>query len=244
MQVVSSTTRTMQRVVQHPLPELTREAKTRRRWFDHYAKHRNVSFTCRHFGISRETFSYWKRRYDPQSLHTLEARSSRPRHPRPRTWTDAQGQAVQRLRAQYPRWGNDKLPRLLAKEGSELSVSLVGRIRRRLRARGQLLEPRGRISARKRRPPRPHAQRKPKAYQPTAPGDLVAVDTLAVRPCPGTLRKQFTASAVVGRHCVLERASAATATLAPRVLDAFDRFPFPVRAVQIDGGSEFKGAFE
>ena len=244
MRIVSSTTRTMQRVVQHAPPCLSREAKLRRRWFDHYAKHRNVSFTCRHFGISRETFYYWRHRYDPHNLRTLEPRSSRPRVPRPRTWTAEQVQAVQRLREEHPRWGKDKLQRLLAKEGIELSVSMVGRILGSLRARGQLLEPRGRISARKRQFPRPHAQRKPKGYTPTAPGDLVEVDTLDVRPCPGTVLKQFTAIDVVGRQCVLELASAATATLATRVLDAFDRFPFPVRAVQIDGGSEFKGAFE
>ncbi len=244
MRLVSNTTRTMQRVAQHPPPTLSREAQKRRRWFDHYAQHRNASLTCRHFGISRETFYYWKRRYDPQNLRTLEARSSRPRVPRPRTWTAAQVQAVQRLREQYPCWGKDKLQRLLQQEGIEWSVSMVGRMLSSLRARGQLLEPRGRISVRKRLPPRPHAQRKPKDYLPTAPGDLVEVDTLDVRPCPGTILKQFTAIDVVGRQCVLELASAATATLATRVLDAFDRFPFPVRAVQIDGGSEFKGAFE
>jgi transposase InsO family protein len=153
-------------------------------------------------------------------------------------------QAVQRLREQYPRWGKDKLQRLLAQDGIALSVSMVGRILSSLRARGQLLEPRRRISARKRLPPRPHAQRKPKDYHPTAPGDLVEVDTLDVRPCPDTVLKQFTAIDVVGRQCVLELASAATASLATRILDALERFPFPVRAVQIDGGSEFKGAFE
>ena len=244
MQVVRSTTRTLQRVAQHPPPTLSRGAKQRLRWFDYQTKHGNVSLTCRHFGISRETYYYWKRRYDPRDPRTLEARASRPRVPRARTWTDEPVVAVQRLREQPPRWGKDKLQRLLAQEGLALSVSMVGRILSSLRARGQLPEPRGRISARKRPPSRPHAQRKPKDYQPTAPGDLVEVDTLDVRPCPGTSLKQFTAIDVVGRQCVLELASAATATLATRVLAALDRFPFPVRAVPIDGGSEFKGAFE
>lgn len=245
MRLVSSTTRPMQRVAQlRPAPPLSRAARTRQRWFAYYAEHGNVSLTCRHFGISRQTFYTWARRYDPQEPRTLENRSCRPRVPRARTWTEAQVQAVQRVREQYPRWGKDKLQRLLAREGIRLSVSMVGRILSSLRARGQLIEPRGRISARKRPPPRPYAQRKPKAYTPHAPGDLVEVDTLDVRPCPGTILKQFTAIDVIGRQCVLELASAATATLATRVLDAFDRFPFPVRAVQIDGGSEFKGAFE
>jgi transposase InsO family protein len=210
----------------------------------HYAQHHNVSFTCRHFGISRQTFYYWWRRYDPRDPHGLESRSCRPRVPRARTWTSEQVAAVQRVREQYPRGGKDKLQRLLAREGVGLSVSMVGRILSSLRARGQLVEPRGRSSARKRLPPRPYAQRTPRDYTPRALGDLVEVDTLDVRPCPGTILKQFTAIDVVGRQGVLELASAATATLATRVLEAFDRFPFPVRAVQIDGGSEFKGAFE
>ncbi len=31
--------------------------------------------TCRHFGISRQTFYRWFRRYDPQNLASLEERS-------------------------------------------------------------------------------------------------------------------------------------------------------------------------
>ena len=31
--------------------------------FEHAAKSGNVAFTCRHFGISRDTFYQWKRAY-------------------------------------------------------------------------------------------------------------------------------------------------------------------------------------
>ena len=102
MRLVSSTTRTLQRVVQHPPPRLSRAAKQRLRWFDQYAQHRNVSFTCRHFGISRETFYYWRRRYAPTALRPLESRPSRPRIPRARTWTAEQVAAVQRVREAHP----------------------------------------------------------------------------------------------------------------------------------------------
>ena len=125
MRIVSSTTRTLQRVAARPPPELTRAAKTRLAWMDHYARHGNVSFTCRHFGISRQTFYVWQRRYDPRDLRTLEARRPRPKRTRPRTWTDAQVQAVQELREQYPCWGKDKLQRLLPTDLA-LSVSAVG----------------------------------------------------------------------------------------------------------------------
>ena len=127
MRVVSSTTRTMQRLVRRPPPELTREAKKRLGWMEHYARHRNASLTGRYYGISRQTFYPWKGRYDPRDLRTLESRGSRPHCTRPRTWTVEHVEAVRALRERYPRWGKAKLARLLpARLG--LSESRVGRI--------------------------------------------------------------------------------------------------------------------
>jgi transposase InsO family protein len=57
--------------------------------------------------------------------------------------------------------------------------------------------------------------------------------------------KQFTARDVVSRWDVLMPASRATAHSARRFLDVLqERTPFPVRAIQVDGGSEFHAAFE
>jgi putative transposase len=244
MRLVSSTTRTMQRVVQHPPPELTREAKKRLAWMEHYARHGNVSLTCRYFGIPRETFYYWRRRYEPRDLRTLESRPSRPHRTRPRIWTVEQVETVRDLRERYPRWGKAKLHRLLP-AALGLSESTVGRILGYLRQSGQLVEPPRRISARKRRHPRPYATRKPKAYQPQAPGDLIQLDTLDVRPSAGHILKHFTACDVVSRWDVLEIATVATAQTATRALDALlERMPFAVRAIQVDGGSEFMAEFE
>jgi len=39
---------------------------------DFYRRCRNVAHTCRHFGISGQTFYWWQRRYDPCDLTTLE----------------------------------------------------------------------------------------------------------------------------------------------------------------------------
>jgi transposase InsO family protein len=74
---------------------------------------------------------------------------------------------------------------------------------------------------------------------------LVQVDTLELRPLPGVILKQFTARDVVSRWDVLMPASRATAHSARRFLDVLqERTPFPVRAIQVDGGSEFQAAFE
>src|SRR4030067_230132 len=192
------------------------------------------------------SFYRWRRRYAPHNLRTLEARSRRPRRLRQPSWSPELAQAVLRLREEYPRWGKDKLLVLLRREGWSVSTSMVGRILRRLREQGVLIEPpRQRVSARKRPWFRPYAVRKPQDYRVALPGDLVQVDTLDLRPLPGGVLKQFTARDGVSRWDVLMVASRATAQAARRFLDTLEeRTPFPVRAIQVDGGSEFQAAFE
>lgn len=225
---------------------LSAEAKKRLKWFDwHRAHGENVSLTCRHFAIGRGTFYRWWKRYDPYDLSSLEDRSSRPHHVRPKSWTTEEILAVQGLRESYPRWGKLKLAVLLVRQGLALSVSKVGRILSYLKARGVLKEPPRRSLARRRQWRRQYATRKPKTYQPVAPGDLVQIDTMDVRPEPGIVLKQFTTVDVVSRWSVPTIASNATALLASRALDELlARCPFPIRAIQIDGGSEFMAEFE
>ena len=115
-----------------------------------------------------------------------------------------------------------------------------------LKARGVLKEPpRNGISTRKRLWRRPYAVRKPKGYLVVEPGNLVQLDTLDVRPVPCIVLKHFTARDVVSRWDVVEAHTRATATTAAGFLDALQaRMPFPVRAIQVDGGSEFQAGFE
>lgn len=227
--------------------ELSAQARRRLKWMDYYEGHgHNARLTCRHFDVSPQTFYRWRRRYDPHNLSTLEDRCRRPRRLRQPTWSPELAQAVHALREQYPRWGKDKLAVLLRRGGWQVSTSMVGRILRRLKEQGVLVEaPRQALSARKRPWLRPYAVRKPKDYRVALPGDLVQVDTLDLRPLPGVVLKQFTARDVVSRWDVLMAASQATAHSARRFLDILqERMPFPIRAIQVDGGSEFQAVFE
>jgi transposase InsO family protein len=227
--------------------ELSPDARRRLKWMDYYEAHgRNAALTCRYFGISRQTFYRWRRRYNPQRLSSLEDWPRRPHRARQPTWTAQLVEAVQQLRERYPRWGKDKLTPLLRAAGWSVSTSMVGRILGDLRKRGILVEPPPlRLSVRRPRPPRPYAVRKPKEYQAQKPGDIVQVDTLDLRPLPGVVFKHFTARDVVSRWDVLEVHSRATASTAAAFLDAIlARSPFPVRAIQVDGGSEFQATFE
>jgi transposase InsO family protein len=229
------------------IPDVSRVAKLRLDWFDFYRAHdNNAALTCRHFAISRKTFYKWKRVYDPKHLWSLEDRSRRPRHTRQPTWSLQLVQAVLKLREERPRWGKVKLALLLRQQGLEVSTSMVGRIMKSLKARGLLREPSPNgVSVRRRPKHRLYAMRKPKEYQARLPGDLVQVDTLDIRPLPGVILKQFTARDVISRWDVLEAHTRATANTAAGFLEnLLKRMPFMVRAIQVDGGSEFHAEFE
>ena len=227
--------------------ELSRAALVRLSWMDYYRKTKNVALTCRHFGISRQTFYRWRKRYEPMDLSTLEAGSPCPHKRRQPTWTFHLSEKVLTLRLQFPRWGKDKLAVLLRKQNIAISTSMLGRILASLKRHGRLVEPprTGVAGSRRALRPRPYAVRKPKQYVVSRPGDLVQLDTVDVRPIPGVVFKQFTARDVVSRWDVIQAHPRATAQAATQFLDTLQhRMPFPIRAVQVDGGSEFAAEFE
>ncbi len=227
-----------------PGAQLSREAKHRLRILDDARTH-SASATCRHFGIARSTFYRWRRRSDPTDLSRLEDRPSRPRRRRRPTWSVAQAEAVRHARERSPRWGKDKLAVVLRREGMSLSVSMIGRILTDLKRRGVLVEPQSVRLRPHSRHGRPYATRKPKDYTAAAPGDLVQLDTMHLCPVPGLERRHFTAVDVVSRWSVAGVRRVATAGTARTFLaEVLSRMPFPVRAVQVDGGSEFMAEFE
>ena len=200
----------------------------------------------RTIGISRATLYRWMSRLKAHGPLGLEYRSRRPRRCRLPSWNSEAAQAVLEIRERYPRWGKDKLQLILAREGWQISVSTVGRILGVLKKRGVLKEPpRTGVSAHRRVRPRPYGVRKPREYQAKEPGDIVQVDTLDIRPLPGVALKHFTARDVVSRWDVVEVHTRATSSLAAQFLDSVQRrLPFPLKAVQVDGGSEFQAHFE
>jgi transposase InsO family protein len=225
-------------------PALSREARHRLTILD-YARTHSVAATCRHFGIARSTYYRWAKRYDPQRLSVLENRSSAPRRVRRPTWTPQHAAAVRQARERYPRWGKDKLAVVLRREGIILSVSMIGRILTDLKRRGVLIEPRPTRLRPHARHARPYARRKPQEHRVARPGDLVQLDTMHLTPVPGVERRHFSAVDLISRWSVAGVRSCATAGTARDFLDELDaRLPFPIRAIQVDGGSEFMAEFE
>jgi putative transposase len=226
----------------------TREAKKRLaavQWYE--ARGKNASLTARHFGVSRSTLQTWLKRYREAGVRGLEDRSRRPRRVRQPTWSAELEANVLALRQANPRWGKDVLTPLLRREGIAVSVSMVGRILSRLKRQGLLLPATLADPCIVSKPYiRPYATRKPKDYRPQLPGDLVQVDSADVRwQGDSHTYKHFSARDYVSRWDVLGVYSRATAMTATAFLDdLLTRSPFSIRAIQVDGGSEFKAEFE
>jgi len=233
------------RLARYDATELSPQALQRLRALSLWQRTGDPLLACETFGMSRASLYRWHRRFDPRNLRSLECRPRRPNRVRKPMWSPDLARAVERLRRQYPRWGKEKLATLLAAEGLTASESTVGRILKDLKRRRVLPELRPWAISSRGRGTRKHATRKPRDYQVVKPGDLVELDTLDVRPLPGVVLKSFTARDCASRWDVLEIHAAATATNACTFLRAvLARTPFPIRAFQVDGGSEFKADFE
>lgn len=226
-------------------PDLSQKEFDRLRALTIYGETEDVKLVCQAFGISRATLYRWLKRFDPRDLTSLKEESRRPRRVRRPLWSRELVRVVKELRGEYPRWGKDKLVVLVRGRGHEVSTSTVGRILRHLKLRGELKEPKRRAISAKRKSRRPYGVRKPGDYIVQRPGDLVQVDTLDVRPFPWITLKQFTARDVISRWDVIEARLRATATTAKEFVETLEqRMPFKVKALQVDGGSEFYSDFE
>jgi len=211
------------------------------RWQRARANGLSAEEAARAVGVARATLYRWSKR--------LEPRSRRPHRLRRPTCTAALVQAVEQLRAEHPMWGKRKLTVLLRREGVAVSVSMVGRILKRLMNRG-LVTP---VPTLRRKPGgrrfriigQRHAKRLPKGLKPSRPGELVQVDTLFVNLRPDKAIKHFTAYDPIAKWTAARVATEATAAAARAFLDQIvTAMPFPVAGLQVDGGSEFRAEFE
>lgn len=99
---------------------LSKAARHRLEWVIWYEVHgRNVSLTCRHFGVARKTWYHWRCRFDETNLRRLEERSRAPLHVRSPQVTSLEEHRVRELRSRYPTAGRDKLVVLYADDYGE-----------------------------------------------------------------------------------------------------------------------------
>ena len=191
-------------------------------------------------GVPRSTLYRWEAAPAPKSR--------RPHRVRRNSWSGALRAETERLRLDFPFWGRDKLGPLLRKAGFNVSNATVGRILKQLVERGRvtpvpdLIRKVGRKCAPK---ARPYAVRKPKHIAFENPGDVIQIDTLTLTIAPGRTVKHFDAYDVFAKWTVAKPYAHATAANAADFLEKVAaEMPWPIKAIQIDGGSEYMAEFE
>lgn len=206
--------------------ELSIEARQRLKWMDLYRECGNAAQVCRHFSIPLRTFWYWKKRYDPWDLASLESRKRGPKHSPHKTGPSIERKVLS-LKREHPRWGKEKLSLYLHREGVEVSASTVYRI---LKHHERIVPYR----TKKRRAPKPRVD----WAQVRSPGDLLQMDTKHLS-LHGRKVYQYTIIDVVSRkrHIDAYRHSDMQTTI-EFLETALPHFP-KVTTIQTDNGSEF-----
>jgi transposase InsO family protein len=195
---------------------------------------RNVARTCRHFGISRQAFYKWKRRYAQYGDAGLCDRPRRPHHS-PRATPKEVVSKILYLRQNY-HFGPGKIADYL-KRFHQLTVAQSS-VHRILGAHGM-----NRLPANQKH--RPHKKRWQR-YEKAQPGHRLQLDVKFLERIPGTKKRlfQFTAIDDCTRIRVLKVYDACNQTTAIRFIDeVLRRLPFRVLVVQTDNGAEFQSRF-
>jgi transposase InsO family protein len=213
----------------------------------------NVALTCRYYGITRQAFYQWRRRYAAGGLDALRDRSRRPQSCPHETPTEIVGKIIY-LRQNY-HFGPAKIAMYLKRyHDIQISDSGVWRILKRLGL--------NRLPASQRYKPK---DRRWKRYEKQLPGHHVQIDVKFIAPITAV-------SAKAGPGQAVPAADAAGATRRKyyqytaiddctrlRVLRIYDRnnqktaiqfadyvisrLPFQVQTIQTDNGAEFQSAF-
>ncbi|OHB22662.1 MAG: hypothetical protein A2939_01985 [Parcubacteria group bacterium RIFCSPLOWO2_01_FULL_48_18] len=224
----------------YKVDQITPAARHRIKILDWYRAHeKNILLTARHFGLRRATVREWKKRFDENGILGLVDKSRRPKHTRRPTTSREIESKIVALRAQYPAWSKHKIRALLKRENIIASVSTVGRV---LKRRGLI----NKKASRKRRKAALHPRaRFPHGFKISAPGDMVQMDTKHVTLLGGRKIYQFTAIDILTKRRVLRYYPSLSSRNGAAFLEACIRsFPFTIRTVQTDNGSEFLKEFD
>lgn len=204
-----------------------------------------VVAACSMFGLSRATYYRWRARlgrFGVAGLRDLRAGGRRKRVAPVRSWLR---ELVLAERESRP-GGKRQIHYRLVRRGFRVSLSSVGRVLREFFDRGVVV----RLGFRRKNrvlsvaAVRAHAVRKRSGMRPGVPGEFVQVDVLHERSL-GRPRFHFTAVDPLTRVVHSRFYSAASSRNASLfLLELLEVLPFAVRSVQVDNGSEFRGAFE
>ena len=224
------------------IPSLSKEARGRLKWFDYYHKHNNISKVCRYFGISRKTFYYWKKRYNPKNLTLLENRSKAPKNIRKWEVSFTKECRIISLRKQYIRYGKMKL-RVIYRNIYKEDIS-SWKIQRTIEKHNLYYNPTATIKQRKKRRRGQLKKRITMLKRENRTGFLVAMDTI-VRYWNGSKRYIITGLDVYSKIAFARMYTTKSSTSAK---DFLERMMYllegKIENITRDNGTEFVGVFD
>lgn len=195
-------------------------------------------FTAKTFGISTATVYRWVNRYKKWNLASLRSLSTRPHQTRKPITNWRIVERVVQLRKNYPTWSKYKIGHKARAEGYIVSDSTVGRILKRK----NLIT----VKFRKRKTKRISLTRPriKKQFWNHSPGFLIQVDTAYLNPRGRGLCFQYTAIDTYTRLSFAKIYPTRGSKNGQLFLKELRKhFPFTIKAVQSDNGSEFLGDF-
>ena len=220
---------------------LSKEARRRLRWIEHFRRCGNARMTCRHFAISPTTFYKWLKRYLKRGLRGLEDLSRAPKRRRASRIPWQTVELICHLRREHPAWSKHKIAVILGRDyGVHLSSSSVGRVLKRKGLYDKGVS-RKKSRAGGRRKARLRAERwMRKAF----PGCLIQIDTKHLR-FANKKYYQFTAIDCFSRVAFSRVYSSAGSVCARAFLEELKAYmPFSLLAIQTDNGAEFLKHFD
>lgn len=220
---------------------LSKDALRRLTWIDwHFTHGKNVSLTCRHFNISRDTFYLWFRKFNKRNLTSLENRSRRPRHTREMTTPKAARELVMEIRRDDPEKSKYEIQEQLRRLGINIGYNTVQKIINRTPDLRKLQHKKRLKVKRKLKIARIKAARELKERY---PGSLVQIDTKHLY-ILGQRFYVFAALDCKSRYgFIWAYKTGSSLSGADFLLKVLDYFPFIIEACNTDNGAEFLNLF-
>lgn len=218
---------------------LSTAALKRLTWFDYYHTHgENISLTCRHFGISRDTFYLWKKKFNPNNLHSLEdnKQTRTPHHLREMTTPFRILKRIYDIRLHDLEKSKYEIHEELLREGVSVCHDTIQKV---INRHIELRNTQHRSILKKHRIYTIARLRAAKELKEKELGSLIQIDTKYLY----ILGKRFYLYVAIdckSRYAFIWAYGSCNSTNAADFLTkVMDYFPFPIRAINTDNGSEY-----
>jgi transposase InsO family protein len=218
---------------------LSKKALQRLGWMDWYFSHgKNARLTCRHFGISPDTFYLWKRKFDPSNLSTLEFNTKlcTPHHLREMTTPYWILKKIYDIRFEDLEKSKYEIHEELLREGIKISHKVIQKVINRH------IELRNIQHLKRLKKHRNYSIARIKAsyeLKDKELGSLVQIDTKHLY-ILGRRFYLYVAIDCKSRYAFIWAYASCNSTNASDFLTkAIDYFPFPIQAINTDNGAEY-----